>query len=144
MSKERAKEAIVRLVEALSQQDATAVAALYSEDARYYAPGQSEPLRGREQIRSDYADFFRAFPDLASELLTVIGAGDEACGEFLTRGTHTGPLASRVGQIAPTGRTFTHKGACFVKVDAKGLIVEDRTYYDTVEFARQLGLGSVG
>jgi hypothetical protein len=56
------------------------------------------------------------------------------------RGTFTGPLASPEGDIPPTGKSAEVKVAFIAKVNADGLIEEDRTYYDTTDFMKQLGL----
>jgi len=49
-------------------------------------------------------------------------------------------LASPEGDIPPTGKSAKVKVAFIAKVNADGLIKEDRTYYDTAEFMRQLGI----
>ena len=44
------------------------------------------------------------------------------------------------GEIAPTGRKIEFRLAFFAKMNAEGLIQEDRTYYDTASMMGQLGL----
>ncbi len=50
-------------------------------------------------------DLHRAYSDLHHELLDVVTAPGRVVVAFHLLGTHTGPLVSPVGTVAPTGRT---------------------------------------
>ena len=102
--------------------------------------GEPEPARGRQAIRESMAGLSGAFSDLTTEFVTIISDGDRAGAESVTKGTHNGVLASPQGDVQPTGRSVTIHGACLLRVNDAGLIVEDHTYEDTADFARQLGL----
>jgi len=56
------------------------------------------------------------------------------------RGTNTGPMMSPEGEIPPTGKKVEFKAVWIGRISPEGLIEEDRTYYDTADFMRQLGL----
>ncbi|MBN2355256.1 SgcJ/EcaC family oxidoreductase [candidate division KSB1 bacterium] len=133
-------EILSKVQMAYNNHDANAVAQLYAEDAVCIDSGEPEPLHGRKAIQESYASFFRAFPDVTVEFINVFTSGDQFCAEYTTSGTNTGPMASPEGDIQPTGRSVKIKGAFFVKVNAEGLVEEDRTYYDTASFIDQLGL----
>lgn len=133
-------EILSKVQMAYKNHDANAVAQLYAEDAIYIASGEPEPLRGRKAIQESYASFFRAFSDVTVEFFNVFTSGDQFCAEWTASGTNSGPMASAEGDIQPTGRSVKYTGACFIKVNAEGLIEEDRTYYDTASFIDQLGL----
>ncbi|MFX0197848.1 MAG: ester cyclase [Candidatus Hodarchaeota archaeon] len=120
--------------------DARAVAQTYAEDATYMVSGEPEPLRGRKAIEENYRSFFRAFPDVEVEFTLIAVSGDHFMAEGVTRGTHTGPLATPEGDIQPTNRKIEFQFAFIAKVTPEGLIAEDRTYYDPVSFMNQLGL----
>jgi predicted ester cyclase len=45
-----------------------------------------------------------AYSDLRHEVLDVVAAPGKLAVAFLLRGTHTGPLATALGPVAPTGR----------------------------------------
>ncbi len=75
------------------------------------------------------------------EFLNILVAGDRACIEFRTTGTHTGVLSTPQGDLEPTGRRIDFRGAFLMRVNMKGEIEEDHTYFDTAEFAEQLGIG---
>jgi ketosteroid isomerase-like protein len=48
----------------------------------------------------------RAYTGLQHELLERVDAPGRLVVAFRLRGTHTGPLATPIGQLAPTGRPF--------------------------------------
>ena len=121
-------------------QDMSALVQLYAEDATKIAPGQPEPTRGREAIKKNEEAFLRAMPDLNVEYTLILISGNHIVFEGVVQGTFTGPLASPGGDIPPTGKSINLNFAFIVKVNADGLIEEDRTYYDTTTLMRQLGL----
>lgn len=129
-----------KLQEAFDNQDMAALAQLYAEDATMVMPGEPEPVRGREAIEMNQAAFIRAMPDFNVEFTLVLISEDYIFFEGVTKGTFTGTLATPEGDIPPTGKSATIKFAFIAKVNTDGLIQEDRTYYDTAEFMRQLGL----
>jgi len=120
--------------------DAAALAELYTEDAIMIMPGEPEPIQGRKAIEENQAVFFRAMPDFKMEFTLILISGNHIVFEGIARGTHTGPLASPPGDISPTGRPVTVKLVFIARVTPEGLIEEDRTYFDTAEWMRQLGL----
>lgn len=131
-----------KLGDAMTKHNLDAVANLYATDAVAYDPMYPEPLRGRAAIRKDTAIFFRAFPDLGFEIVTVIEKDEKTgAGEVRMTGTHTGPLESPTGQeIPPTNKRMDLKAAVFARVNDRGEILEERRYYDVGTILRQLGL----
>jgi steroid delta-isomerase-like uncharacterized protein len=131
-----------KLADATTKHDLDKVASLYASDAVAYDPMYPEPLRGRDAIRKDSASFFRAFPDLRFELVSVIEKDERSgAGEVRLTGTHTGPLETPTGEeIPPTNRRIELKGAGFLKLNERGEIVEERRYYDVGTILRQLGI----
>ena len=134
-----AQQLAEKLQQAFASGDPAAIAALYAEDAIYY--DNSEVIHGRAAIQATYADLLRAFPDANSEFWNKITCGETFIYEGTWQVTHSGPLATLEGDIAPTGRTATFRFAFFAKMNADGLIQEDRSYYDTAQMMQQLGLG---
>ena len=132
------KKVADKIVKAYKSVDATAMANLYAEDAIVIEPG--EVLRGRKAIQEHMETMVRAFPDLAIEFLTVLPSGNYIVFEMVVRGTNTGPMMSQEGEIPPTGKKVEFKAVWIGKISPEGLIEEDRTYYDTANFMRQLGL----
>jgi len=128
------------VLKAVNSGDAAAVARLYTEDAIMIMPGEPEPIRGRKAIEENQAAFFRAMPDFNVEFPLILTSGDHITFEGVARGTFTGPLASPEGEIPPTGSSVEFKFVFIAKVTQEGLIEVDRTYFDTAEMMRQLGL----
>jgi len=129
-----------KVQDAFDNQDMAALAQLYAEDATLIYSGEPEPIQGREAIERSQAAIFRAMPDFSVEFTLILISGNYIVFEGVSQGTFTGPLASPEGDIPPTGKSVKNKVAFIAKVNADGLIEEDRTYYDTADFMRQLGL----
>lgn len=127
-------------IQAFNAHDVDEMVQLYAEDATYMLPAESEPLHGRKAIKESYEMFFRAFPDMSSEITFSMASGEHFLAECIVRGTHAGPLASPQGDVPPTGRKIELKMAFVAKVTEDGLVAEDRTYYDSAVMMNQLGL----
>jgi predicted ester cyclase len=78
--------------------------------------------------------------DFKVRFLTVMAMGNQIVFEQLIRAKHTGPFVTPEGEIPATGRSVKFKSVWFAKINKDGLIVEDRTYFDTASFLKQLGL----
>lgn len=114
---------------------------LYAKDAVVTDPYYPDPLRGHDAIRKDLEEFFRAFPDLSLKFTDLFQKNDHTGAvEFQNTGTHTGPLATPMGEVPPTGKRFTLLGVAIVTVDDSGLIKDEKRFYDTATVLRQLGL----
>ena len=110
-----------------------------SEDVEIVFIPTGQTFRGRQ----GFADFMRghktAFPDVRIAVTNQIAADTYVVNEFVAHGTHTGPLATPTGTIAPTGRraTFT---VCEVCQFQGGKLTSVHNYQDLVALLRQLGL----
>lgn len=128
-----------RQLDAINQRDATAFASGYADDAEVFDPAYPEPIRGRDGIAKDIAEFLTAFPDLQARVGRVIENGDVTAYEMTFRATHQGALLAPTGHIPATGRQIEVVGAVFVRVGADGLIADERRYYDLAGLLHQLG-----
>lgn len=131
-----------KVADTFNKHDLDALAKLYAEDAIAYDPMSPEPLRGRAAIRKDAATFFRGFPDIRFEIVSTIEKDDRnGADEVRLFGTHTGPLATPVGQdLPPTNKRVELKAGVFGRLNERGEIVEERRYYDVASVLRQLGV----
>jgi len=132
------KKVADKVVKAYTSGDPVAIANLYAEDAVVIVPG--EVIRGREAIQEHMEGGLRAFPDWKIEFLTILPSGNHIAFEMLMRGTNTGPMMTPEGEIPPTGKKVEFKAVWIGRISPDGLIEEDRTYYDTSDLMRQLGL----
>lgn len=128
-------------VAAINARDAAQFAAFYSADAIVRDPQYTEPLHGRAAVENDSSVFFTAFPDLRAEVTCSVVSGSTLAAEMTIAGTHTGPLILPSGEVPPTGRPLRFAMAFFARIDDRGLIVDERRYYDVADQLGQLGLG---
>jgi len=133
------KKLAEKVQEAYDNLDFAAFAQLYAEDATIIMPGEPEPIDREAQERSQAA-FLRAVPDISVEFTLILISGNYIVFEGVSQGTFTGPLASPEGDIPPTGKSVKNKFVFIVKVNADGMIEEDRTYFDNLSLMQQLGL----
>jgi uncharacterized protein (TIGR02246 family) len=132
------KKVADKIVKAYESFDATAMANCYAEDAIVAEPGGV--IRGRKAIQEHLEGWLRTFPDVKMEFLTILPSGNHIAFEMLMRGTNTGAMISPEGEIPPTGKKVELKAVMILRISPEGLIEEDRTYYDTADFMKQLGL----
>ena len=94
----------------------------------------------RDMIAKGFAMFDKALPDLREEVVGIIAQyGNVAC-EVVETATFTGPMELPTGAIPPTNKAYKLSVASFFRIDARGLIAEHRTYWDTTDWARQIGI----
>ncbi|HXG42995.1 MAG TPA: ester cyclase [Dehalococcoidia bacterium] len=136
-----AGETILKLLEAFNRHDIAAFAAFYASDAVAYDPTYPDPLRGRDAIRRDMEQFFRAFPDVHCEVMgDVLDRGVQAAVRLRATGTHLGPLATPQGEQPATGRPVDFHVAIFWQVGEDDLIQSEHRYFDMAGIMAQLGL----
>lgn len=118
----------------------------FDEIAEYGAPdvtltivGSGDTFVGPEGSRTYNTMWADAFPDGVITVDTLTAAGDVVVVEFTGRGTHTGTLATSMGDIPATGRTLTLQ-LCDVIEFENGMIRKQRSYFDTGSMMAQLGL----
>jgi hypothetical protein len=99
-----------------------------------------EPLRGREAIAADLADFFAAFPDGQYRMSSFNFLEDAVSIGIAMVGTHTAPLKTPMGEIPPTNRSVDVRMSIQAKVNQNEQIVEERRFYDPADLMKQLGL----
>jgi len=95
---------------------------------------------GKDQIAEGFKMFDKALPDLKEEVVTMTAEGDRVACQVVETATFTGPLELPSGVVAPTSRPYELPVASFFRVNAQGFIVEQRTYWDTADWARQVGI----
>ena len=96
-------------------------------------------MTGRDKVREDIQDFFRAFPDLRGSLRSLLVNGDTYAADFEITGTHLGPLATPEGEEIPASNKPVRFGAVTIgRVGANGEIAEERRYYDLASLLAQV------
>jgi steroid delta-isomerase-like uncharacterized protein len=94
----------------------------------------------KDLIARGFNMFMKALPDLREEIVGVVAEGDKVACQVIETATFTGPMELPTGIVAPTNRAYTLPVGSFFRLDARGLIIEQRTYWDTASWARQIGI----
>ena len=97
---------------------------------------------GKKMIAMGFQMFDKSLPDLKEELVSIVADGDKVTCEVIETATFTGPMQLPSGTIAPTNRSYKLPVGAFFRVNPQGLIVEQRTYWDTADWERQIGIDS--
>ena len=139
MATEENAAVVQRLFERFNEGDLDGAMALAAEDCELVDLPSGQRLQGPEGLRRWLAVFCTAGPDAHTELTNSLVAGDWVATEHVGRFTHTGPLPSPSGVIAPTGRTVELAFAEIYRLRS-GRLVLLRAYYDLATLLRQLGL----
>jgi predicted ester cyclase len=132
-------EAILnRNINAVNSRDIEAYLANQRPDVEFVLPGGTV-LRGREPVRLITETMWTAFPDGQLSFGDSVINGDAAAVEVVFTGTHTGPLATPSGELAPTGRAVTTRTVSMLRF-RDGMIASEHVYGDQFELLSQLGL----
>jgi predicted ester cyclase len=109
----------------------------YAEDAETSDP--TGKYKGKAQILASFKVWKTAFPQANAQVTNQVSEGDQLVSEVIYRGTHSGPLASPKGTIAPTGKPIELRLA-IVSSFRNGLIQRERAYFDLAGLMQQLGV----
>jgi len=93
--------------------------ALVTGDYAYHGPASLE-IRGAAGLKQFLGTYFRAFPDVKTEIQDVFGEGDKVVSRVIGRGTHRGELMG----IPPTGKQIAIMVICTNRFEG-GKIAED-------------------
>lgn len=127
-----------RFVEAWNALDAEAVAGLCTEDVVWADPSVPRPFAGRDGIREFVRLIGGAFPDLHIAE-TAPPHWTPGSPRVLSPYRMTGTMLGPMDVFAPTGRSVRVDGVDEWTFRGE-LLCRYRTYYDTIDAARQLGI----
>ena len=138
MSTGGAEAVVGRFYEDFNEGDLDAAVGAFAEDLETVDPGMGT-VHGIPPFREYLQTFKRAMPDARAIVEHICQSGDRVIVEGRFVGTHTGPLASPEGDIAPTGASVDLRFADVSRV-IDGRIASYHTYYDQLGLLTQLGL----
>ena len=121
--------------DAVAKRDPEAMSTHWADDIVEEIPGVGV-LRGPGEVKSYFQDLFAAVPDAEMTVQRVVADDTRAVVEWRLRGTFSG--APYVG-IEPTGRHLELRGADVLEIESQK-IKSNTVYFDTTEFARQIGM----
>ena len=129
------------LYEAWNERNFDEMAEATAPDGTITIIGSGDTFTGPEGARKFGTMWADGFPDGMVTVDRVIASGDHVVVEYTGRGTHTGTLATSMGDIPATGRSMTLQ-MCDVLQFKDGKVLSQRTYFDTGSMMAQLGLGA--
>jgi len=100
---------------------------------------QGRPV-GKDMIAMGFKMFDKSLPDLKEEIVSIIAEGNNIVCQVIETATFTGAMELPTGVIEPTNRSYKLPIGAFFCVNAQGLIAEQRTYWDTADWERQIGI----
>ena len=130
-----------RIHEAWNERNFAEIAEATAPDATLTIVGSGDTFAGVEGSRAYNTMWADGFPDGKVTVDLVIESGDYVVVEFTGRGTHTGTLATSMGEIPATGRSLTLQ-LCDVMEFKDGKVQSQKTYFDTGSLMAQLGITS--
>ena len=132
------KDAVERALKAFNNGDLDGYFAAFADDAVYVSPDGR--VEGVEAIRASLAGYLQAMPDMQIDTVRQVEEGAVVMGEYVGRGTFTGPLSMPDGtQIPPTGNATAIPMAWCARFE-NDKVVAATEYYDSAAFFAQLGL----
>jgi ketosteroid isomerase-like protein len=138
MSAADARDLVAQFYAAFDAGDLDAAVAIFSDDLETTDPGMGTVF-GIGPFREYLETLKRALPDAQAPIEHLFVADDTVVVEGRFVGTHTGPLTTPDGDVAPTGAHVDLRFADVSRVrDAK--VVSYHTYYDQLSLLTQLGL----
>lgn len=132
-----AKALVDRYYAAASNGNRDAYAELFTADVQLWAPG--ETLTGAQALLERDMTWLAAFPDARVTSIRKIADGPFVVSENRFSGTHTAPLVTPEGEIAPTGKPIDLPYVAVFEVTG-GKLKAQRIYYDQMTLMTQLGL----
>lgn len=100
---------------------------------------QGRPV-GKDMIAKGFKMFDKALPDLREDIVSIVAENDRVACECVETATFTGTMDLPTGAIEPTNRSYRLPVASFFRVNIQGLITEQRTYWDTADWEKQIGV----
>jgi len=120
--------------EAIARRDIEAMAGMWAPDGEEHIASQVDTI-GPGGVREYFTEVFAAFPDLVTEVRSMVSEGDRTAVHWVATGTHLGVLWG----IAGTGRRVRFEGIDMIEV-RDGLIVRNDAVPDGMAVARAIGV----
>jgi len=134
MSIERNKILMNRFVEFINTADGQLANELISRDAKFYVPGQPEPMRGPEGYLAIIGMMRSGFPDVQWILEEMVAENDKVAARFIMKATHQGTFFG----VPATGKSIEVQALNFYQF-SNGQIVEEYGQPDMLGLLQQIG-----
>ena len=126
---------------AYNEKDWNAVKAAVAPGFVYDEVATNRKPQGVDDVLAVWRGWATAIPDSKATFHTASAAGNTVVLEVTWQGTHTGPLQTPGGEIAPTGRKIAIRACQVIEVaNEKAQVM--RQYFDMATLMQQLGVAS--
>ncbi len=126
---------------AYSNKDWKAVRASITSDFVYDEVATHRKAKGADEVMTLWKGWAEALPDSKATFHEVYVSGTTVVLELTWKGTHTGPLETPDGPIAPTGKKIEIRACNVMKVAGEKVSMQ-RQYFDMATMLAQLGVTS--
>ena len=134
MSVESNKLLMNRFVEFINTANWQLANELISHDAKFYVPGQPEPMRGPEGYLAIIGMMRSGFPDIQWTLEETVAENDKVAARFIMKGTHQGAFFG----FPPTGKPIKVQAMNIYRFSS-GQITEEYGQPDLLGLLQQIG-----
>jgi steroid delta-isomerase-like uncharacterized protein len=134
MSTENNKQLMNRFVEFINTANEQLANELISSDAKFYVPGQPEPMRGPTGYLAIIGMMRSGFPDIQWTLEEMVAENDKVAARFIMKGTHDGVFFG----VPPTGKSIKVQAMNFYRF-FNGQIIEEYGQPDLLGLLQQIG-----
>ena len=126
---------------AYNEKDWAAVRAAVTPAFEYDEVPTHRRPQGVDDVLAVWQEWATALPDSTATFHSASASGHTVVLEVTWHGTHTGPLPTPSGEIAPTGRPIALR-ACQVIEVVHDKVDVMRQYFDMATLMQQLGVAS--
>ena len=134
MSIENNIQLMKRFVEFINTANEHLAQELISTDARFYVPGQPEPMQGPDGYLAIIEMMRSGFPDIQWSLEDKVVEENKVAARFIMTGTHNGTFFG----VPPTGKAIKVQAINFYRF-SNGQIVEEYGQPDMLGLLQQIG-----
>jgi steroid delta-isomerase-like uncharacterized protein len=124
---------------AYNNKDWDSVRASFTSDCIYDEVSTNRKVQGIDQVIQLWQGWAAAFPDSKATFTRELACGNIAVLEVSWQGTHTGPLETPAGAIAPTGKPIDIRSCILAEIVGERTKLQ-RQYFDMVTLFQQLGI----
>lgn len=127
-----------RSIEAFDRADWATFRELFHPEMVYEETGSGARVEGLDAFIEKSQEWRSALPDVHGEIVRILVDGDMTVLEVIWRGTHTGPLGTPAGPVAPSGAAVEVWATVWQRWDG-GQVVGYRHHLDVLTMLAQIG-----
>ncbi len=138
MSDEQMIEIAREAIRSFNESDWTAASKIHSENILYVEKPTGVTIQGYEAFEAQCLEWKALMSNCSGAIGDTYVSGDWVVVEVVWSGTHSGPLQTPMGEIAPSGKSMNNPGVQIQKIE-NGQVVEVRNYFDMLVILSEFG-----